>query len=123
MLEVGQINGSDVCIFEATDRVGGRLYSLRGLGPNKDLTVDAGGAHKNKPVGRFSLSSPLFHSILSGLLALRPASTPRGPAPAARICRGAHLSRPASLSPCGPMHFFFARRSSSDFVQFVVCIP
>ena len=43
MVDEGKVNGSDVCIFEMTERVGGRLFSLRGLGPDGDLTVDAGG--------------------------------------------------------------------------------
>jgi hypothetical protein len=43
LLEEGVFDGSDVCVFEATDRVGGRLYSLRGFGPEGDITVDAGG--------------------------------------------------------------------------------
>ncbi len=28
--------------MEATHRVGGRVYSVRGLGPNADLTLDMG---------------------------------------------------------------------------------
>jgi len=36
------VDASEVCIFEMQDRVGGRAYSLRGLGPEKDLSVDAG---------------------------------------------------------------------------------
>jgi hypothetical protein len=43
LVEEGKVAGSDVCIFEATDRVGGRLYSLRGFGPENDISVDAGG--------------------------------------------------------------------------------
>ena len=43
LLDEGVYNGSDICVFEATERVGGRLYSLRGFGPDGDLTVDAGG--------------------------------------------------------------------------------
>ena len=43
LVEEGVIEGSDVCVFEATDRVGGRLYSLRGFGPENDISVDAGG--------------------------------------------------------------------------------
>ncbi len=31
-----------VCLMEATHRVGGRVYSVRGLGPNADLTLDMG---------------------------------------------------------------------------------
>lgn len=43
LLEEKRVNGTDICIFEATDRVGGRLYSLRGFGPENDISVDAGG--------------------------------------------------------------------------------
>ena len=43
MVDEGKVAATDVCIFEMTDRVGGRLFSLRGLGPNDDLVVDAGG--------------------------------------------------------------------------------
>ena len=42
LVEEGVIDGNDVCIFEATERVGGRLYSLRGFGPEGDISVDAG---------------------------------------------------------------------------------
>ena len=48
LIETNKVNGSGVCIFEATDRVGGRIYSLRGMGPNKDLSVDAGGGYQKK---------------------------------------------------------------------------
>ena len=43
MVDTGKVSGSDICVFEMTERVGGRLMSLRGLGPESDLTVDAGG--------------------------------------------------------------------------------
>jgi hypothetical protein len=43
LLDEKKVNGTDICIFEATDRVGGRLYTLRGFGPDNDITVDAGG--------------------------------------------------------------------------------
>lgn len=33
MVDEGKVDGSGVCIFEMTERVGGRLFSLRGLGP------------------------------------------------------------------------------------------
>eukprot|EP00928_Gymnodinium_smaydae_P015894 TRINITY_DN15908_c0_g1_i1.p1 TRINITY_DN15908_c0_g1~~TRINITY_DN15908_c0_g1_i1.p1 ORF type:complete len:468 (-),score=45.50 TRINITY_DN15908_c0_g1_i1:57-1460(-) len=32
----------DTCIFERSERVGGRIYTLRGLGPHSDLTVEMG---------------------------------------------------------------------------------
>ena len=31
-----------VCLMEATHRVGGRIYSVRNLGPNGDLVLDMG---------------------------------------------------------------------------------
>jgi hypothetical protein len=43
MVDEGLVDASDICIFEHTERVGGRLVSLRGLGPDGDLTIDAGG--------------------------------------------------------------------------------
>ena len=43
MVDSGTVDACDVCVFELTERVGGRLFSLRGLGPDGDLTVDAGG--------------------------------------------------------------------------------
>lgn len=43
MVDTEKVSGSDICVFEMTERVGGRLMSLRGLGPESDLTVDAGG--------------------------------------------------------------------------------
>ena len=33
---------TSVCIFEATERAGGRIYSARGLGPKGDLTAELG---------------------------------------------------------------------------------
>jgi len=42
LVEEGIYEGKDVCVFEATERVGGRIYSLRGFGPENDITVDAG---------------------------------------------------------------------------------
>lgn len=43
LVDEGKYDAKDICIFEATERVGGRLYSLRGFGPDKTLSVDAGG--------------------------------------------------------------------------------
>lgn len=43
LVDEGKVDGKDVCVFEATERVGGRLYSLRGFGPDNKITVDAGG--------------------------------------------------------------------------------
>lgn len=43
LVDEGKVDASDVCVFDMTERVGGRLMSLRGLGPEDDLVVDAGG--------------------------------------------------------------------------------
>jgi len=43
LIEEGVVEGEDICVFEATDRVAGRIYSLRGFGPENDISVDAGG--------------------------------------------------------------------------------
>ena len=43
LVDDGKVAASDICVFEMTERVGGRLMSLRGLGPEDDLVVDAGG--------------------------------------------------------------------------------
>jgi hypothetical protein len=43
LVEEEKFSAEDICIFEATERVGGRIYSLRGFGPDNDITVDAGG--------------------------------------------------------------------------------
>jgi hypothetical protein len=42
-VDEGAMEASNICIFEMTERVGGRLMSLRGLGPEDNLVVDAGG--------------------------------------------------------------------------------
>lgn len=61
LVDSNKIDGEDVCIFEATERVGGRLYSLRGFGPNKKITVDAGG-YRTWPEYTVSLTSYTFFS-------------------------------------------------------------
>lgn len=43
LVDEKKVDGRAVCVFEATERVGGRLYSLRGFGPSNKITVDAGG--------------------------------------------------------------------------------
>jgi hypothetical protein len=43
LVDEGAFEASNICIFEMTERVGGRLMSLRGLGPEDNLVVDAGG--------------------------------------------------------------------------------
>jgi hypothetical protein len=42
LVDEGVVEAEDVCVFEATERVDGRIYSLRGFGPERDLMVDAG---------------------------------------------------------------------------------
>ena len=42
-VDTSTIDASKVCVFEANGRVGGRIYSLRGLPGFADLAVDVGG--------------------------------------------------------------------------------
>ena len=67
MVDEQKVAGSEVCVFEMTERVGGRLMSLRGLGPESDLTVDAGGyrtvriIHQCRSgVQQYLIACPLF---------------------------------------------------------------
>mmetsp|Transcript_1490 Transcript_1490/g.2948 ORF Transcript_1490/g.2948 Transcript_1490/m.2948 type:complete len:686 (+) Transcript_1490:182-2239(+) len=62
LIDTGKMQGSDICIFEMTNRVAGRLYSLRGLGPNRDLSVDAGG-YRTWP--QFT---PVLHALITEYL-------------------------------------------------------
>ncbi|KAL3144103.1 hypothetical protein ABBQ32_003893 [Trebouxia sp. C0010 RCD-2024] len=55
---------SNVCLFETNNRVGGRVYSLRNLGPKQDLVLDMG-AYRYMP-----LSQPLITDIIQNLLDL-----------------------------------------------------
>lgn len=64
LVDENKVSGSNVCVFEATDRVGGRLFSLRGLGPNKDLSVDAGG-YRTWPK-----YTPVTHALITEYLKL-----------------------------------------------------
>lgn len=42
-VETNTISASDICIFEALDRPGGRIYSVKGVVPGfEDYTVDLG---------------------------------------------------------------------------------
>ncbi|KAL3930064.1 MAG: hypothetical protein SGBAC_011930 [Bacillariaceae sp.] len=59
LVETGKYSATDVCIFEATDRVGGRIYSLRGFGPDHDITVDAG-AYRTWPE-----FTPTLHALVT----------------------------------------------------------
>jgi hypothetical protein len=54
----------NVCLMEATHRVGGRVYSVRNLGPNADLILDMG-AYRYMP-----LAQPLITDIIQNLLNL-----------------------------------------------------
>lgn len=42
-IDTDTVSPNDVCVFEANGRVGGRIYSIRGLPPAPDLAIDAGG--------------------------------------------------------------------------------
>ncbi|KAK9823395.1 hypothetical protein WJX72_002466 [[Myrmecia] bisecta] len=57
-------NSTNVCLLEATGRVGGRIYSVRGLGAKQDLVVDMG-AYRYMP-----LVQKLITDIIEGLLQL-----------------------------------------------------
>ena len=63
-MDEGKYEGKDICIFEMTERVGGRLFSLRGLGPDNDLSVDAGG-YRTWP--RFT---PTLHALITEYLGI-----------------------------------------------------
>jgi monoamine oxidase len=63
MVDEQKISGSDVCVFEMTERVGGRLMSLRGFGPESDLTVDAGGYRTVRCIMLFEQTSFFFKQI------------------------------------------------------------
>lgn len=42
LIVAGAVSGDRVCLFERSARVGGRAYSLHGVGPGKDFTLDVG---------------------------------------------------------------------------------
>jgi len=42
-IDTDTVDPSNVCVFEANGRVGGRIFSIRGLPPAPDLALDAGG--------------------------------------------------------------------------------
>jgi hypothetical protein len=58
------IEPASVCVFERTARLGGRVYSLTGLGDSSDLVVDAG-AYRYEPG-----QTPLLASLIEGALGL-----------------------------------------------------
>lgn len=62
LMDTGKVMASDMCIFEATDRVGGRTYSLRYEDMN--LVVDAG-AYRTWP--RFT---PVTHALITDYLGI-----------------------------------------------------
>eukprot|EP00980_Cylindrotheca_fusiformis_P029065 scaffold22713_cov139-Cylindrotheca_fusiformis.AAC.2 len=64
LVDEGKYSGEDICIFEATERVGGRLYSLRGFGPENDISVDAGG-YRTWPE-----YTPTLHTLITEYLGL-----------------------------------------------------
>jgi len=64
LIDSGKVSAKEVCIFEMQDRVGGRSYSLRGLGPDNDLSVDAG-AYRTWP--KFT---PTLHALITEYLEL-----------------------------------------------------
>lgn len=55
---------SAVCLFEATGRLGGRIYSVHNLGPNRDLTLDMG-AYRYMP-----LVQPIITNLIENNLQL-----------------------------------------------------
>jgi hypothetical protein len=73
LVDEGKVTAEEVCVFEMTERVGGRLFSLRGLGPDSDLSVDAGGYRTVRLEVSFGFSlicsSSLFFldQVVSGL--------------------------------------------------------
>ena len=64
LIEEKKVTGAGLCVFEATERVGGRIYSLRGMGPDKDLSVDIGG-YRTWP--RFT---PVTHELITKKLGI-----------------------------------------------------
>ena len=67
LVDEGVFAANDICIFEATERVGGRIYSLRGFGPENDLTVDAG-AYRTWP--NFTVGSRFLHVYLGCIFSI-----------------------------------------------------
>jgi len=67
-------DGRSVCVFERSGRPGGRIHSLRGQGPKKDLVVEAGGYRfAPKPVTQrtgkieWHIDTPLTAAIIKDL--------------------------------------------------------
>lgn len=66
--------GHSVCVFEMTSRPGGRIHSLRGQGPRKDLVVEAGGyrfapkpCFQNQSGFIWKVDTPLTAAIINEL--------------------------------------------------------
>jgi uncharacterized membrane protein YgcG len=64
LVDTGTVAASAICIFEITGRVGGRIMSLRGLGPEEDLVVDVG-AYRTWPE-----YTPISHALITDYLGL-----------------------------------------------------
>jgi len=64
LVDTGTVAASAICIFEMTGRVGGRIMSLRGLGPEEDLVVDVG-AYRTWPK-----YTPIAHALITDYLGL-----------------------------------------------------
>lgn len=64
LVDTGTVAASDICIFEMSGRVGGRIYSLRGFGPDADLVVDVG-AYRSWPE-----YTPITHALITEYLGL-----------------------------------------------------
>lgn len=69
----------NVCLFELTDRVGGRIHSIRDQGPKGDLVVETGGYRfaVNRtcasfgPTFRWCIETPTTKGVVTGLLKLK----------------------------------------------------
>ena len=55
LVDSGKVPANEICIFEMSGRVGGRVYSMRGFGPANDLVVDIGGYRTASQVQRVTL--------------------------------------------------------------------
>ena len=64
LVDTGTVDASNICIFEMAGRVGGRIMSLRGLGPDQDLVVDVG-AYRTWPE-----YTPILHALITEYLKL-----------------------------------------------------
>ena len=64
LIETGTVAASEICVFEMSERAGGRLYSLRGFGRDRNLNVDAGG-YRTWPQ-----YTPVTHALIRDKLGL-----------------------------------------------------